>query len=110
MTSIESRRKALTDRLAELKQRLAEIDETLDSHQNKDWSELAVEREEDEVLESLGTSGQMEIRQIEAALARMDNGEYGFCAKCGEEISPERLNVLPYTPLCHSCAGAKPVG
>jgi len=109
MTSKESRRKALNDRLAELQQRLTGIGESLDSHQDKDWSELAVEREEDEVLETLGTSGQLEIRQIEAALERMDAGEYGICAKCGDDISPDRLDILPYTPLCHTCAGAKPV-
>jgi RNA polymerase-binding transcription factor DksA len=109
MTSIQIRRIALSKRLDELEQRLVEIGETLDSHQNRDWGEMAVEREEDEVLEGLGNSGQAEIRQIKAALERIDAGEYGFCAKCGDDISPERLDVLPYTPLCHTCAGAKPV-
>ena len=110
MTTIDERRKALTDRLAELGSRLKEIEEELDSHQSKDWEELAVEREEDEVLERMGTSGQAEIRMIKAALQRMDAGEYGECVKCGAEILPERLDVLPYTPFCRSCAGAKPAG
>jgi RNA polymerase-binding transcription factor DksA len=105
MTSLEQRRKALTDRMAELQARLAGIEEELDAHQSKDWEELAVEREEDEVLERMGTTGQAEIRMIQAALQRMDDGEYGFCAKCGEEISAERLDVLPFTPLCKDCAG-----
>ena len=103
-TTIEERRKAMTDRLAELDDRLHEIGEELDSHQSKDWGELAVEREEDEVLEQMGVSGQNEIRMIKAALQRMDDGEYGFCAKCGEEIQPERLDVVPYTPFCRKCA------
>lgn len=110
MTTIDERRKALTDRLAELDNRLREIDEELDSHQSKDWEELAVEREEDEVLERMGTSGQAEIRMIRAALQRMDDGEFGYCVKCGAEILPERLDVLPYTPFCRTCAGAKAVG
>ncbi len=110
MTSIEARRKALTDRLAELEDRLQDIEEELDSHQSKDWEELATEREEDEVLERMGTSGQAEIRMIQAALGRMDAGEYGFCVKCGNEIMPERLDVLPYTPFCRTCAGARPGG
>ena len=95
MTTIEERRKALTDRLAELENRLQGIGEELDSHQSKDWEELAVEREEDEVLEGLGHSGQAEIRMIQAALKRMDDDEYGFCVKCGNEILPQRLDVPP---------------
>ncbi|MGP1355336.1 MAG: TraR/DksA family transcriptional regulator, partial [Roseicyclus sp.] len=45
------RRQQLEDRLAALTERLQEIEEELDSHQSKDWEELAVEREGDEVLE-----------------------------------------------------------
>ena len=47
---------------------------------------------------------------IRAALQRMDEGEYGYCVKCGTEIMEERLDVLPYTPFCRDCAGAKPGG
>jgi len=110
MTSIEERRKVMTDRLAELDVRLHDIEEELDAHQSKDWEELATEREEDEVLERMGTSGQAEIRMIQAALKRMDDGEYGFCVKCGTEILPERLDLVPYTPFCAKCAGAGPQG
>ncbi|WP_225029764.1 TraR/DksA family transcriptional regulator [Xinfangfangia pollutisoli] len=100
----EERRAALTARRAELTGRLAAIETELDSHNNRDWEELAVEREGDEVLEASGLSGQQELRMIEAALTRLDQGEYGFCARCGAEIAPERLDVLPWTPLCRSCA------
>ena len=109
MTTVEKRRQALTDRLKELEDRLSDIAEELDSHQSKDWEELAVEREGDEVLERMGISGQAEIRMITEALKRIDEGEYGYCVNCGEEILPERLDLLPYTPLCRNCAGAKPV-
>lgn len=104
MTNLDQRRQQLMDRLADLNARLLEIEEELDSHQSKDWEELATEREGDEVLERMGTSGQAEIRQIRAALDRMDAGEYGFCVKCGETISEERLDLLPFTPFCRKCA------
>ena len=84
--------------------RLHGIEDELDSHQSKDWEELAVEREEDEVLEGLGTSGQDEIAKIRAALERMEQGEFGFCVKCGDEILEERLDVVPHTPFCQKCA------
>lgn len=104
MTDTAKFRKILEDRLKELDVRLHEIEDELDSHQSKDWEELAVEREEDEVLEGLGTSGQDEIAKIRAALVRMDEGEFGFCVKCGDEISEERLDVVPHTPFCRKCA------
>ncbi|MDF0599592.1 TraR/DksA family transcriptional regulator [Psychromarinibacter sp. C21-152] len=106
MKTIEERRADLEARLAELENRLHGIEEELDSHQARDWEEMATEREGEEVLEGLGSSGQAEIRKIKAALQRMDEGEYGYCARCGDSIQPERLDVVPYTPLCRACAGA----
>ena len=66
----------------------------------KNWSENAQAAEDDEVLEDLGLAGQDEIRAIDAALVRMDEGTYGECVTCGEPISEERLDILPYTPFC----------
>ena len=104
MADVKERRTQLEQRLVELDSRLHEIEDELDSHQSKDWEDLATEREGDEVLEGLGVSGQAEIQQIKAALARMDAGEYGFCTKCGTQIRDARLDVLPFTPFCASCA------
>lgn len=95
----------LTARRAELDMRLHGIEDELDAHTERDWSESAVEREEDEVLERLGESGLAEIRMIDAALARIADGSFGTCQRCGDPISAERLDVLPYAPLCRDCAG-----
>jgi RNA polymerase-binding transcription factor DksA len=104
MTTIKDRRAQLLKRLAELDQRLHDIEDELDTHQSKDWEEMATEREDEEVLEGLGLQGQEEIVRIRAALQRIRDGEYGYCAKCGDEISQPRLDVLPDTPFCKSCA------
>lgn len=104
MTTIAERKSGLEARLADLKARLTRIDDELDSHQSKDWEDLATEREGDEVLEGMGQSGLQEIRRIEAALQRIESGEYGACMKCGAEIAPERLDTLPDTPFCRNCA------
>jgi len=101
---VSDRKAQLEARLMQLNARLAEIETELDSHMSPDWEELATERETDEVLEGMGVSGQQEIRAIEAALARIAAGEYGFCVKCGAEISAERLDAVPYTPFCRNCA------
>ena len=42
--------------------------------------------------------------RIRATLQRIDEGEFGFCADCGEEIEPKRLELDPTTPKCVSCA------
>lgn len=104
MTPIAARKAQLEARLADLKARLTGIDTELDAHNSADWEELATEREGDEVLENMGVSGQMEMRMINAALARIDADEYGHCVNCGAKIADARLDVLPYTPFCSSCA------
>ncbi|MBO4300453.1 MAG: RNA polymerase-binding protein DksA [Desulfovibrio sp.] len=43
------------------------------------------------------------IRKIQAALARIDDGTYGICEECGEEISVARLKARPVTRLCINC-------
>lgn len=101
---VERHKKQLLARKAELEQRLKELDAELDSHQSKDWEELATEREGDEVLESMGLASQTELGQIERALSRIEEGEYGYCLTCGAEIGDARLDVIPYTPVCKDCA------
>ena len=44
------------------------------------------------------------LEQIERALARLDGGQYGLCEQCGGQIEVERLEAVPYTTLCISCA------
>jgi DnaK suppressor protein len=43
------------------------------------------------------------LRLIDQALARFENGTYGICAECGEDIPLERLKVLPFALLCVDC-------
>lgn len=104
MVAVLERKAQLEARLEALEEKLREIDAELDSHQSRDWEELAVERESDEVLEGEGRAGKVEMAAIRAALARIDDGTYGACVKCGEDISEARLDLIPHTPFCASCA------
>ena len=45
-----------------------------------------------------------EIQQIDAAIARIDNGEYGWCRKCGQDIDEKRLLFQPMVAFCIECA------
>lgn len=94
----------LTERKKYLETSLEEIEHTLDAEPSKDFEERAGEREGDEVMESLGNAELVELRQVNDALLRIEKGEYGICAACGEEIAPARLEVVPHTQKCRNCA------
>ncbi len=102
MTPIETRKQRLTERLDYLSGRLRRIEDELD--EPADRGDESVEREDDEVLEDLGASGLQEIRMIEAALDRIEQGTYGVCVVCGEPIGEARLDALPQAPTCRDCA------
>ena len=44
------------------------------------------------------------LRQIDAALKRIDDDEYGYCLKCDEAVNPKRLDFDPTVTLCIECA------
>ena len=43
------------------------------------------------------------LRNVRAALRRIDEGTFGVCVHCDEDISPKRVNAVPWTPYCISC-------
>lgn len=43
------------------------------------------------------------LEQVDAAIERIDQGSYGICARCGQQIAPDRLEVLPYAMYCIDC-------
>ena len=47
---------------------------------------------------------EIELARIDAALKRLDAGEYGYCLTCDEEIALKRLELDPATPVCIDCA------
>jgi RNA polymerase-binding transcription factor DksA len=104
MTDLKQREAQLKTRLEELTGRLDRIGAHLEQAADPDWEEAAQEAEMDEVLEGLGAAGMQEVQGILAALQRIQKGTYGTCVKCGKPISEERLDVLPHTPLCKTCA------
>ena len=105
MTTTAERKAALEKRLAFLEERMHDVEDQLDDAPDKDWSENAQLHEGDEVLEDLGQMSASEVRMINAALQRIEDGTYGECVRCGEDIAEARLDVVPHTPFCAACAG-----
>lgn len=46
---------------------------------------------------------QRELQRIEQAMQRLEEGEYGYCLQCGEEIATARLAIDPMAELCINC-------
>ncbi len=104
MKSHKVREAELLSRLKDIDKRLHGIEAKLEAQHTPDWDDQAIEREEDEVLEGMGRSGMAEMERIRAALGRIVDGSYGVCVTCGNDISEERLDLLPETPFCRTCA------
>jgi DnaK suppressor protein len=65
-----------------------------------DWA--TVDISEDISLKRLGAQRQL-LLDIEECLRKINEGTYGICEECGEEISQKRLNVIPTASLCVDC-------
>lgn len=104
----------MSDRKSELETLKADLEVRLDryhAHQHredgpleKDFEEQATQTENDEVVDSLENEARVELAQVIHALQRIEDGVGDECEKCGEPIDPRRLQVLPYTSVCVTCA------
>lgn len=107
MKKNEQIRIKLIQRRDEIEGRINKINENI-LHTNgapdPDSGEQAIERENDDVLESLGGLARSELEKINAALERIERKEYGICTECEKPISAERLKAIPYTEHCIECA------
>ena len=45
----------------------------------------------------------VKLKQVEAALKKVEDGEYGICEQCEQEILETRLEIMPYTEFCIQC-------
>jgi len=101
-TDVEKYRKILEARQAELASILRNRDaitiekspDALDEVQNAAERELAIR--------NLDRESNL-LRNVRAALRRIDEGTFGVCVHCEEEISPKRVNAVPWTPFCIGC-------
>jgi len=73
---------------------------------DKDFAEQVVQMENDAVLAGIGEATASELAQINRALAQLDAGSYGICSNCGKPIGDGRLQALPYSDRCITCAEA----
>ena len=104
MSKYEDLAQTLRQQLAELIGRAEIIEDDLRHPLDADSEEQAIDLADDEALAGVDDVLRHEIVATRAALSRIDNGTYGTCAKCGNEISENRLKALPTATLCINCA------
>ena len=56
-----------------------------------------------QVILELGEREREQIKDVDEALERIENGEYGSCIECGEDILEKRLELIPYAKWCVDC-------
>ncbi len=100
--STDGPRHALTEARDQLVQQIQELtpghEVSLDFDADfADRAQVAAEQDENR---SLAGSLQQQLSQIDAALARIEEGTYGLCKVCGDAIGEARLEVMPATPYC----------
>jgi DnaK suppressor protein len=111
--------KVFKNRLLQLRARLrGDVSAMADAALNKTRSEasgdlssmpihmadLGSDNFEQEFTLSLMENDEGTLEMIEAALERIEEGNYGSCIECGGTVPKTRLNAIPYTPFCVKCA------
>ncbi|MGI9292562.1 MAG: TraR/DksA family transcriptional regulator [Pseudomonadales bacterium] len=97
---LQEKRAILADRVRRTAKHLYRREEPYSA----DFAEQAVEVGNNELVEYLDDEARAELVQIDKALLRMENGEYGTCTNCQGEINEARLRAIPFSLLCIDCA------
>jgi RNA polymerase-binding transcription factor DksA len=89
----------LVERLAKIEKNRTMASGPLDANS----TEQAVELQSKEVIDALDNIENQELKKVEIALQKIDNGQYGTCVSCSEKISASRLKALPHVSSCINC-------
>jgi len=101
---LELFRNLLNQRIEELRSEAGKTVETMDDDENfPDPSDRATMESNRNSLLRIRDRERKLIFKIQETLQRLDNGEFGICEACGEEIGIERLKARPVTTLCIDC-------
>lgn len=102
---LEKFRKALEARQAELSAALRNRENIAIEKSPDALDEVQLAGERELAIRNLDRESNL-LRNVKAALGRISDGSYGVCLHCEEEITPKRLNAVPWTPFCIRCQEA----
>ena len=96
---LERRRRELLTRTERVNRDLGRVEGPLSA----DFSEQAVQVQNDETLAEIARAAGEEVVAINEALTRLAEGQYGICKQCGEAIDARRLAAVPHSITCTRC-------
>lgn len=95
------------ERLIKLKEeyevRIDQIEDHIQHPQddlNEHWDDQAISMRQNDMRKSLLVEAKQGLHYVKHALSQIENGSYGECEVCGEEIEEKRMEALPYATLC----------
>ena len=105
---LQRERQETLQRLATLTDDFAEVvaasrDSNADDEHDPEGATIAFERSQ---LDALANQARGHLAEIDAAIARLEDGTYGVCEQCGQPISDARLRARPVARACITCASA----
>jgi len=98
-TKLLEKRKALADMVGRAEQDGREADR----EGTQDPADKASNSYTKELLFSQSTNDRLTLMLVEEALERIEEGSYGYCLNCGQEVQPKRLEAIPWARYCITC-------
>src|ERR1043165_6865146 len=99
----EAKRVERRNQLLNMVERTEDYGREADREVSQDPADKASNSYTKELLFSQSTSERNTLKLIEEALARIQDGSYGECLNCGEDIQQKRLDAIPWAPYCIKC-------
>jgi DnaK suppressor protein len=81
----------------------ASRDSNADDEHDPEGATIAFERAQ---LVAVLKQATKDLHELDAAIGRSEDGTYGVCERCGEQIAPARLDARPSARRCISCAAS----
>ena len=100
---LQRERKRLIEELEQLKGSIRQASGQRDRNLAGKWDESGMESSEADRCLALQTRVRESLTEVERALHKLEDGSYGLCDNCGQQIDPARLEALPQANLCLSC-------
>lgn len=104
---LDAARERLEEELKTVESELTDMgfaqDGTVDVTFDEGFADAAQTTSERAKVLSLADGLKQRMEEVRSAIHRLDKGTYGICERCGNAISPERLEALPSASLCVSC-------
>lgn len=101
--NIKDLKKRLTDERVLLIEKLKGNDLSVDDTETPDPVDLAVRNYSKNVMLAVSENESRQLTEIDEALLRIEDEEYGNCLNCEKAINPKRLQAIPWARYCLDC-------